>query len=229
MLRNAYIPVWKIFAVVLITAAICFLGRMLYPHILQDGLYVTLVSMRDSFSVWIQTLNPWYLILAFAILTIFGVPIYPFYIAAAAFDPWLMLPAIAVALLFNLAVSYWMALGILNPFITSLMEKRGWVLPKSDSNEYLALLLAVRMCGIPFTIQNWFLALVGVPFRMYLWVSFLIEVVIAGTVMFLGDAILHGRTGGIVFGGCFVMGFIICCYFIRKNWIARFQQLADAE
>jgi len=229
MLRSVYNPAWKIFAVVFIAAAICFLGRILYPHILQDGWYVTLVSLRDHFSVWVHTLNPWYLILAFTVLSVFGIPIYPFYLAAAAFDPWLMLPAISLALLFNLTVSYWMALGILNPFITSLIERRGWTLPKSASNEYLALLVAVRMCGIPFTIQNWFLALVGVPFRMYLWVSFFIEVVVAGAVMFLGDAILHGKIGGAVFGGCFVVGFIICCHFIRKNWVGRFQPLADAE
>jgi len=175
------------------------------------------IEARDTFFAWVNTLNPWYLIGAFAFLPAVGAPISPFYFAAGAFDLKLMLPAMLGALLVNMTLSYWVSIGILRPLVERLLRRFGHEIPQARSDERLMLTVAIRLCGLPYLFQNWVLALGGVPFRTFITVSMLIQGLIAIAVICLGESIIHGRVAGIIFASLFVVGIMLCLKLLRHH------------
>ncbi|MCC6414298.1 MAG: VTT domain-containing protein [Opitutaceae bacterium] len=143
----------------------------------------------------IRAAGPWAFFTAMAVLP---TPLFWFTVPAGeAFAAQLTLPGVIAAALaavaVNIALSYWLARKVFRPPLTRWLEKRGHQIPQLTRDNAVAVALMVRLTpGPPLCLQCYLLALAGMPFRLYLLVSWLLTVPwVVGGVM-LGRGVLGG-------------------------------------
>ncbi len=105
-----------------------------------------------------------------------------------------VIAASLVAVAVNIAFSYWLARRLFRPLLTAWLEKRGHRIPQMTRENAVAVALMVRLTpGPPLCLQCYLLALAGMPFGLYMIVSWLVTVpwVVGGVI--LGRGILSGN------------------------------------
>lgn len=137
--------------------------------------------------------------LAFAILPAFGAPLSLFYLTAlpilggthAAIGIALALLALAL----NMTLSKLLTMGLFLPAIKWVIRHRNLNIPRIRPDNELKVVLVTRVSPLPFTIQNYLLALGHARWKYYLWLSLLIQGPIGIAVMLVGESILKGGVG----------------------------------
>ncbi len=135
----------------------------------------------------------------FTAMAVLPAPLFWFTVPAGeAFAAQLTLPGVIAAALaavaVNIALSYWLAQRVFRPPLTAWLEKRGYRIPQLTRDNAVALALVVRLTpGPPLCLQCYLLALAGMPFRLYLVVSWLLTVpwVVGGVIV--GRGVLAGN------------------------------------
>lgn len=133
-----------------------------------------------------------------ALLPALGAPLAAFnLVAGEAFAPQMTMPGVVaaamVAIAVNLALTYWLARHAFRPFLTQLVARYGYAVPRVTDANALTVSLVVRLTpGPPYFLQGYLLGLAEVPFRLYMIVSWLAVLPWAVAFIVLGKAAREG-------------------------------------
>jgi uncharacterized membrane protein YdjX (TVP38/TMEM64 family) len=197
--------------VLLIAAALAARGLDL-KGLLAQGLQL----IRDA--------GPVAFFLGMALLPALGVPQSVFSLTAGpVFGPSLGIVTVIVlsvlALVTNMALSYFLARRALRPVLLKLFRRLGYQLPRVTPGAELDLIVLLRVTpGVPFPVQNYLLGLAEVPFGKYLLVSTLIQGPLNTAVILFGDAMLQGkgRTAFVAFS--LLLALMAATQLLRKHY-----------
>ncbi len=117
----------------------------------------------------------------------------------------------------NLALSYWVARVALRPLVVRMLQGGGYMVPQVSANNAWSVVLLVRLTpGPPLFLQCYLLAVAGVPFGLYLGLSWLVTVpwVVGGILM--GRGILGGSFTVIASGAGVLAGAMIALRQVRR-------------
>ena len=165
-------------------------------------------------------------VLATALLPLIGVPVVPFYLmAGAVYVPVYGLPltlaAGAVSLLLNLFASHAVALRM-RPFVERMVARFGVPMPRVGKLSAWKMVLLVRMTpGAPLMVQNYLLALAGIPLGLYVTVSLPVEMLICGGYMAAGKSFATGRWGWLLGGVGTLAFFLLATNLVRERLAGR--------
>jgi uncharacterized membrane protein YdjX (TVP38/TMEM64 family) len=161
---------------------------------------------------------------AMAVLPALGAPILAFSLTVGpAFGKQLGMPAVVgfslLALLINMALSYFLARRALRPLLEKLFVRLGYRLPQATDADATDLIVLLRVTpGLPFPVQNYLLGLAEVPFQKYLVVSCLIVWTLSAAIILAGDALLKGRGRIALIALCLLLAFGAATHLLRKHY-----------
>lgn len=161
---------------------------------------------------------------AMAVLPTVGAPLLAFLLTAGpVFGPTLgMGPVIVLCLLaivVNMAVSYFLARRALRPLLEKLVTYAGYRLPRAESGDVFDLIVILRVTpGIPFPVQNYLLGLAEVPFGKYLLTSLICTVPAATAFIVFGEAMLTGRGRAALVGLGLILAVAAATQLVRKHY-----------
>lgn len=133
--------------------------------------------------------------LAFAILPAFGAPLSVFYFTVATVFGglgWGLLMGLA-GIALNMSLVHWIGMGYGRPFAERLLSRRGMRVPIIQAENRIQAIVLVRLSPMPFFVQNYLLALGGLPFRTYLFWSMLLQGTLGSGVIVIGGSLLEGN------------------------------------
>lgn len=166
---------------------------------------------------------------AMAILPAIGCPISIFTLSVGpVFGEQLGLPLIltltAAVIAFNLAFAYWLARFALRPWVEWLFRWLGYSLPQVATADRLALTVLVRVTpGPPYFLQNFILGLTGVPFRLYMTVSFIICTLYSFAFVLFGDSLAQGKGKAVLLSVSLFVALSVAVQFVRRHFARRRQ------
>lgn len=184
-------------------------------------------NLRLAFEAGVNTLRslgPLTFFAAMALLPVVGCPMSIFYlVAGTAFAATLglggVLAATGVALLVNLALTYWLARYGLRPLLEALIARTRYKIPVLEAADHAELTVILRVTpGPPFFVQSYLLGLAQVRFRTYLWISWVISMAMGSGVIVFGDALLHGNAKVAFFGIGALVGVSLIIHFLRRHY-----------
>lgn len=169
-------------------------SRQVYVRL---GLFFVALVAGLSLLVWTGTdwkewperlthLHPALFLLAMSLLPVIGFPISAFYFFAGVVYGWALgIPLCIAALAINMTLSYFFTRTLLHAPLAELVRRRGLELPsaKTTRNQFRITFLLRTVPGPPFPLQNYLLALAGIPFRIYLPVSLVPQAVLGSAVI----------------------------------------------
>ena len=125
-----------------------------------------------------------------------------------------------LAMLFNMALSYWMASRVLRPMLEALLGRLGYKIPQVEQGDETGLIVLLRVTpGIPFPVQNYLLGLARARFGRYLLISFLIQGPLNAAFIVFGDALLQDGQGKKVFYGISaIVVLLVGTHLLRKHY-----------
>lgn len=213
-------------------------GRFQHPA-LKLGLFGGLLAVGVGLLIWmgldwrlwvdrLADLHPLVYVAALSLLPAIGFPISAFYFYAGVVYGWkLGIPLCLLGLAINMTVSYWLTRTLLRDPLRELVRRRGHELPtfRTTRNQFRATFLLRTVPGPPYSVQNYLLALAGVPFAIYLPVSLAGQGVI-GSMFILSTGLLsqHFKPWVLIAGGVSLLllgGLAGSLFFKRKEKAAR--------
>lgn len=141
--------------------------------------------------------HPVFLVSSGFLLILFGLPISFFYVLSVAVygtHKALMINTAMLAL--HLSLSYFMAVSVLKSFLERLLRKKGHHLkqiPPRMQSRVTILLRAFPVLSV--SLQNVLLALGGVPFKKYFWISWPFQSIWMVAIVLSSGSILEGNMG----------------------------------
>ena len=176
----------------------------------------------------LQTTHPIAFFSAFVLLTAVGCPITIFYLAAPGLYPfWVCFAYAVVGLGLHFVLTFWIANSIFRPVLERLLRMGGFEIPQLKPNEYAKVTVAVRVTpGLPFIVQNYMLALAGVPFKTFMTISWIANLGWALAFLSLGESIFEGEAGFAVFAVLLIIGLTIITKLIRDRYASRDEPIA---
>lgn len=129
------------------------------------------------------------LLVAMAVLPLFGFPVLPVYLVAGArFGPFGGGVAVAAATAVHLAGSYVIARTVLRRPLLRLLARWHAHLPEIPRDEEpMVALIAALVPGLPYVVRNYLLATMGLRLRVYFWICLPIYVARSYVSILLGD------------------------------------------
>ena len=158
--------------------------------------------MFDSILESLRSSPPWMFVAAMGVLPLIGVPLSALWVlTGATFGKWTGLGLIVAGMAINFALAYLVSNRLLREPIARLLVRRGIAVPEAKPGEYVKLTIAVRVFpGLPNFMQSYLLGLANVPFRVFYPVSFPPQILYALGFVLFGDALVEGKSGGLVAG-----------------------------
>ena len=153
----------------------------------------------------------------------FGFPIVAFLVLAGAkFGLAGGLLVATATMPIHLLVSFLLVHSFLRPPLRSLLRKMGYGLSQIPEKRVVPFtVLFVAVPGLPYAVKNYGLALTGIPFRYYFWISLPINVVLSIPVIGLGTSAVQMDPGRFVFfAAIFVVGYLVMWWVKRKMSVA---------
>lgn len=124
-----------------------------------------------------------------------------------------------LALVTNMALTYWMASRLLRPVLSKLITRLGYRLPEVQAGDATDVIVLLRVTpGAPFPVQNYLLGLGRVPFGKYLLVSTLIAAPINVAFLLFGEALLHGRGRAAMLTLLGILALMVATHLVRKHY-----------
>jgi len=188
---------------------------------------VDYVALGTRAMAIIRGLGPWAFFSATAVLPALGAPLTAFTIVAGeAFAPLMTLPgaiaATLVAIVGNLALTYWLARYALRPILSKLADRYGYKVPRVTKGNALSVTLVFRLTpGIPFFVQSYILGLAEVPFRLYMIASWLCVLPTVVAFIVLGRGIFNGNFRMVLYGVGVLVVVSVVVHMIRKRYANR--------
>lgn len=188
---------------------------------------VDYVTLGNRAMALIRGLGPWTFFAAVAVLPALGAPLTAFtIIAGEAFAPLMTLPgamgATLVAIIGNLALTYWLARYALRPILAKLAERYGYKVPRVTKANALSVTLVFRLTpGIPFFVQSYILGLAEVPFGLYMVVSWLCNLPMAVAAMVLGKGVFNGNFRMVGIGIFVLLVATLAIHWLRRRYVPR--------
>lgn len=167
----------------------------------------------------LRDLGPWWFYGGLVILPLAFVPTSPFYfLAGAAFPMWVNLVGVSVALLLNLTLAYWVGHFFLRSFSLRMAEKFfGKKLQIRKERQWAFALLIKMAPGVSPTLKSYVMSAVGIPFGIYIIVSWVITMFYAVGLIFFGASFEQGnRPVMIALGLIFVATVIFFTWYVRR-------------
>jgi uncharacterized membrane protein YdjX (TVP38/TMEM64 family) len=161
----------------------------------REWLGTALVEGRDWLQTTLQEVPLWLYCVLFVVLPAVGMPLTLFYltVGAMAESLWLALPLAWVCVLGNMAVAYFLGRKALHAPIERLVRARGLSIPQVSREMEWKLILMLRSSPIPWVMQNYILALAGVRFLPYLFLSILVQGLVGAGMIVVGDSLFSGQ------------------------------------
>ena len=144
---------------------------------------------------WIAGFGPVTFFAAMAILPSLWAPVSPFLILAGAlYDMPLALLGSGLALSSNMAISWLVAGKWFRPLFERLVHRFEYTVPEMTKETMVTVAALLRITpGMPFPLQNYLLGLARMPFGWYMAVSLPLNLSIAFSIVWFGDALLKGN------------------------------------
>jgi uncharacterized membrane protein YdjX (TVP38/TMEM64 family) len=179
-------------------------------------------SFLHSAKAWLATVNPLVFVLIFTVMPYVGVPTSGLYVlAGSVYGPWRALGWCWLGLLLNIILGYLIGSWLRGP-ISHWLEHQGRKLPDVPSSETWKLILLTRILpGPPLVVQNLLLAVAGVPFPLYLLISFPVQMLFGFGFVFTGGAIFSGSTGLLITGVCALVALTLLAHVVKTMYEAR--------
>ena len=214
-----------VFAVVALGGlATCAVGLLLLREIGTDA------ALEWVMAAWtrLQSAPPIVFFGAMALLTVFPVPLTPFYIVAGPLFG--ILPAllwIPPAIVLNNLISYTLTTSFLRPWLQKLVARRGQTIPTLESKRDQSLFIAmVRITpGVPYFLQSLLLGLAGVDRLRFLVISISVHMIYVVGFVVLGRSAFDGEYGAAVFAIALLVIASLGARFVHR----RLNQTADPE
>lgn len=146
---------------------------------------------------WLRIGGPWLFYLAFALLTLVGLPSTPFFIiGGAAFPLWQNLAGMTLGITLQIILAYMISSRLLRHTMRRLLEKRG-VHPPSvkPGHEWKVALMIKFAPGVPMFLKNYLMGVAGIPFHVFVGVSLPSTWIYALAVLTMGKSAMEGHSG----------------------------------
>jgi uncharacterized membrane protein YdjX (TVP38/TMEM64 family) len=129
----------------------------------------------------IRATDPFLFLGIMSLLPLAGFPIAAFYLYAGSAFPWWQASLLcSLALALNISIAFPIAKYLLAGPVTHILERyRKSIPPLTRKNQFRVTFLVRSIPGIPYFMQNYLLALVGVKFTHYFLISWLVQSVFA--------------------------------------------------
>jgi len=156
--------------------------------------WMPIASGTRAFALeWLRHVDPLLFFTLLAIVPILPIPISFFYISTGIFPAPVAIVGILIAIPVNFAITYWLVMTFMKPLAEKLLAKADMKIPKFSSRRNGILFsVFIRVCGTPYTLQNYIIPLSGVSFRDYMIFGLPFQYIPAFAMMCLSDSILHG-------------------------------------
>jgi|TARA_B110000438_G_scaffold203120_1_gene194819 uncharacterized membrane protein YdjX (TVP38/TMEM64 family) len=174
-----------------------------------------------------QNLQAWLLgiplplyIAAFIMLPALGTPVSVFYLTVAAVAGSLFggLLTSLICIAGNCALCYWVSAGFGREFILKWVERKGMEMPQITAENHVAVTIMVRLSPLPFVLQNYGLAIGGVPFRGYMIWSVLSQGSLSAGMIIVGGSLFEGNFKYALFGlFLFFVAMVAVSWWRRRN------------
>lgn len=176
-----------------------------------------------------ESLPGWLLVLLLCVLPLVGVPATLLdVVAGARFGTVWGLVWTAVAIAVNLLGTWWITHSFLHDRVHAFFDRRGYPLPRVTHGDAFAVALFVSLLpGVPFTAKNYLLALAGIRFSIYFWVSWPVNLVHGSIGILFGDFTDNLTPGRIAFLGVYALVLflagkrVVSGYSRRVEWDSR--------
>jgi uncharacterized membrane protein YdjX (TVP38/TMEM64 family) len=203
------------------------LGAVAVVVLVGVGLVLRGYDVRGAFEqglALVRSAGPVVFFLGMALLPAAGAPQMVFTLSAGPlFREQLGMPAVValamLAMLINMALSYWLASRVLRPLLKSLLNQLGYKIPEVTRGDETGLIVLLRVTpGIPFPVQNYLLGLARVSFARYLLVSFAIQAPLNAAFVVFGDSLLSGKGKMAFYGISAVAVLLVGTHLLRKHY-----------
>lgn len=152
------------------------------------------VDARKQTEEWLKTISPLAFFSLMAVVPIVPVPMSIFYLSCGIFPPLVGLIGILVAIPLNFAITYWLSKTFMRPLAERLLARANLKIPQPTTRRNGILFsIFIRICGTPYTLQNYIIPLAGVSFRDYMVFGLPFQYIPAIAMMFLGNSLLKGE------------------------------------
>ena len=167
---------------------------------------VDLVEFHES----LRIAGPWVFYLAFALLTLIGLPATPFFlVGGAAFPVWQNVVGIILGLALHFILAHHISSRWLQGPVRNFLIKRNWNPPDvAAGEEWKAAWLIKFAPGIPMFLKTYMMGVAGLPLRVIIAVSLPATLVYALAFLTLGHTAMQGRTGWAL-GGLALLVFVL--------------------
>ena len=172
----------------------------------------------------VRSAGPLVFFIAMALLPALGAPQMAFTLSAGPlFAAQLGMGTVVLcalsAMLFNMALSYWMASRVLRPVLEALFKRLGYKIPQVQQGDETGLIVLLRVTpGIPFPVQNYLLGLARARFGRYLLISFALQGPLNAVFIVFGDALLHGKGKVVFIGLSLIIALLAGTALLRKHY-----------
>ncbi len=204
----------KIIALIVVIAAA--LAGALYLH--QQGVTpATAMAKLREFAQGEAGKNPAYYVAALAVLPYAGVPSSVLYLAwGSVFGSTMGIVWSAAGLALNLPLGYLAGKYWLREPIARLLQKRGHRILEVPPGEFTRLVVLMRIIpGPPLVMQNFLLAMAGVPFWQYYLLSLPLALLFAAGILLTGGALFEGNTKLVVAGVSLVIAVTLLAHIVK--------------
>ena len=202
----------------------CIIGLLLLREIGADA------ALEWVMEAWtrLKTAPPIVFFGAMALLTIFPVPLTPFYIVAGPLFG--ILPSllwIPPAIVLNNLIAHTLTTSFLRPWLQTLVARRGQSIPTFNSKKDQSLFIAmVRITpGIPYFLQSLLLGLAGVDRLRFLVISISVHMIYVVGFVVLGRSAFDGEYGVAVIAVALLVVASLCARFVHQ----RLNRIPDPE
>jgi uncharacterized membrane protein YdjX (TVP38/TMEM64 family) len=160
----------------------------------RDAWLPLYVEARTQAEAWLKSVSPLAFFSLMALIPVVPVPMSIFYLSCGIFPPLVGLVGILVAIPLNFAITYWLSKTFMRPLAERLLAKANLKIPQpSTRRNGILFSIFIRICGTPYTLQNYIIPLAGVSFRDYMVFGLPFQYIPAIAMMFLGNSILKGE------------------------------------
>lgn len=177
---------------------------------------------------YLKSAPPFVFFGAMALLTVFPVPLSPFYIVAGPLFG--ILPSllwIPPAIVLNNLIAHTLTTSFLRPWLQAIVTKRGYSIPTFKSKKEQSLFIAmVRITpGIPYFLQSLVLGLAGVDRLRFLVISISVHMIYVVGFVVLGRSAFDGEYGVAVFA----IALIVITSIFARFASQRLKQVSDSD
>jgi len=162
-------------------------------------------------------------LLTMAVFPMCGFPISPFLVLIGI--KFTLYPAIVLTgLIFavQLWLSYLLAHSVMRPVIHKILTKAGYRMPRiHQQNQVAFAVVFMAIPGLPYTVKNYFLASLNIPFRIYFPAGWGCNVLLALPLIGLGHTLLENPRLAIGLLVLVVFGYGLSVWLKRKLTTAR--------